>query len=560
MRGSTVLAFLASTAPRIIFSCAYIVLRKQAVHSAPLPGSGILTQGSHPIFTWHTSKNSHKHSCEMNSTTYDLAVIGGGPGGLAAAKEASRLGSKTVLFDHVQPSPRGSTWGLGGTCVNVGCIPKKLMHYAALLGHSEHDRVELGWAPSPATHSWEKLVETVQNYVKMLNFSYRSGLMTTKVEYLNARAKVVGRNSIEFTGKNGTQQITAKHILIAVGERPTIPKSVPGAADYAITSDDIFMLKKPVGKTLIVGASFVALECAGFLTALGYDTTVAVRSILLRGFDRQCSEKVGELMVATGTKFIYNETPASVTKLPDGRLEITFTNGSTDVFDTLVYATGRLPDSTYEELRALGVEFSKAGRINAIDGVTSVDSIYAVGDIVEGNPALAPVAVKDGELLARRIFGKSDKKIDLTTVPMCVYTPFEFGTVGLSEEAAKERYGEIEVYLSEFTTLELSAVHRVKAKIAQADEDDIYMPPTCLAKLVCRMDGTVVGAHFVGPNAGEIIQGIAVAIRLGAKKQDFDDTIGIHPTDAESFMGLFVTKSSGESWVASGGCGGGRCG
>lgn len=203
---------------------------------------------------------------------------------------------------------------------------------------------------------------------------------------------------------------------------------------------------------------------------------------------------------------------------------------------------------------------SNSGHIITDHGKTSVEGIFAVGDIVEGNPALATVAVKEGELLARRMFGNSTRTMDLEYIPIAIYTPFEYGSCGLSEEAAKEKYGEIEVYLKEFTTLELAAVHRVKHKNAQANEEDIYMPPNCLSKLVCLKDDTVVGIHFVGPNAGEIIQGMALALRRGLRKEDFDNTMSVHPTDAESFMGLTVTKSSGESWVATGGCGGGRCG
>ncbi|KAK1443018.1 Hg-II reductase MerA like protein [Babesia gibsoni] len=572
MKISSMTGILASATPRILLSFSFVISSRSIAYTTPFSHSEISRRDRQQNLSWLYKRNYSSSHSEMEANTYDVAVIGGGPGGLAASKEAARLGRKTVVFDYVKPSPRGSTWGLGGTCVNVGCIPKKIMHYASLLGHSQHDSVELGWAPSPATHNWNKLVETVQNYIKMLNFSYRSGLMMNNVTYINAYAKLIDKNTIEYTDKKGTQQIRATDVIIAVGERPTVPDDVKGAKDYAITSDDLFQLKKSPGKTLLVGGSFVALECAGLLTGLGYDVTVSVRSVLLRGFDRQCAEKVGELMEATGTKFIYKALPQEVKKLADGRLEVTFTNDHIDTFDTVIYATGRMPESTYQELRDIGVESNKYGNIKAVDGKTSVDGIYAVGDIVEGIPALAPVAIKDGELLARRLYGKSTKKLELEYVPLCIYTPFEYGTCGLSEEEAlvcflviigqmrQKRYDDIEVYLSEFTTLELSAVHRNKAEVARADEDDIYMPPTCLTKVICRRDGTIVGIHFVGPNAGEIIQGLAVAVRLGAKKQDLDDTIGVHPTDAESFMGLRVTKASGESWVAAGGCGGGRCG
>ncbi|GBE61306.1 thioredoxin reductase [Babesia ovata] len=499
----------------------------------------------------------------MEDGVYDFAVIGGGCGGLAAAKEAASLGAKTILFDYVRPSPRGTTWGLGGTCVNVGCIPKKLMHYAGILGHASHDREALGWGSHDGSHDWGRLVGTVQNYVKMLNFSYRSGLISKSVEYVNALASLADKNTVTFTDKKGqAQQIKAKNVLIAIGTRPTIPSDVKGAWEYSITSDDLMSRKEPVGKTLVVGGSFVALECAGFLTSMGYDVTVAVRSLVLRGFDRQCADKVQELMLATGTKFRNGVVPKVITKLDNGRLRVEFIDGSSDEFDTLMYATGRsVSQNMRKELSAIGVKFSEYGRIIAEDGQTSVEGVYAVGDVVEGNPALAPVAVKDGELLARRIFGNSKKKIDLNYIPMCVFTPYEYARCGISEETAAELYGDdFDVYLKEYTTLEFAAVHREKVESVRNDEYDVDMPPTCLSKMICKKDGTVVGVHFVGPNAGEIIQGLCMAVRKGITKDEIDDTIGIHPTDAESFVNLTVTKRSGESWVSSQGCGGGRCG
>ncbi|GIX64078.1 thioredoxin reductase [Babesia caballi] len=563
MRRPSLLALLTAAAPRVLFSCSYLLTRSGFARCATAPTAGAASHNFISSFslTGAAGTADMKRPTEtMDVETYDFAVIGGGSGGLAAAKEASRLGAKTVLFDYVRPTAHGTKWKLGGTCVNVGCIPKKLFHYAGLLGHSEHDRVALGYTPSDGKHNWHQLVQTVQNYVKQLNFSYTSGLMSAKVKYINAHATLVDRNTIQFTLNNQATQIRAKHVLLAVGKRPSIPKEVKGAYEYAITSDDLMSLKNPPGKTLVVGASYVALECAGFLTGMGFDVTVAVRSILLRGFDRQCVEKVEELMEAVGTKFMRGVLPTSITKLDSGKLEVTFTDGSTSQYDTVMYATGRIPDSTFEDLKALGVELSESGSIVAVDGKTNVENVYAVGDIVEGMPALAPVALKDGEMLARRIFGNSDKKFEREVVPVCVYTPTEYASCGLTEEEAVERYGDVDVYLSEFTSLEHSAVHREKVESVRADEMDVYMPPSCLSKLICKKDGTVIGVHFVGPNAGEVMQGMCLAVRLGAKKQDFDDTIGIHPTDAESFMGLTVTKASGESWVAAGGCGGGRCG
>ncbi|ORM40587.1 Thioredoxin reductase 2 [Babesia sp. Xinjiang] len=563
MRRNGIVAFLASTAPRVFVTWSYMVLRPGFVHSGTVPIVANAGQDTSPSFSLSGTVAASRESRPaeaMDDEIYDFAVIGGGCGGMSAAKEAARLGAKTILFDYVQPSPRGTQWGLGGTCVNVGCIPKKLMHYAGMLGHAEHDREMLGWTPAPKKHDWGKLVQTVQNYVKMLNFSYRSSLMSNSVEYVNAYATLEAGNVVKYSDKNGTQRVKAKHVLIAIGARPSIPRDVKGAYEYSITSDDLMSLKNPVGKTLIVGGSFVALECAGFLTAMGFDVTVSVRSVVLRGFDRQCADKVAQLMEVTGTKFRRGSTPASITKLENGKLEVSFTDGGTEQYDTVMYATGRMPRGITEDLSDLGVAFGESGRIAAREGVTSVPNVYVVGDAAEGNTQLAPVAIKDGELLARRIFGNSTKQMNMDYIPMCVFTPFEYANCGLSEEDATKLYGDVDVYLKEFTTLELAAVHREKVESLQADEFDVDLPPTCLSKMICKKDGTIVGIHFVGPNAGEIVQGMCVAVRMGAKKEDFDDTIGIHPTDAESFMNLTVTKASGDSWVQSAGCGGGRCG
>lgn len=495
---------------------------------------------------------------------YDLAVIGGGSGGMAAAKEAAKHGKKVVLFDFVKPSTQGTKWGLGGTCVNVGCVPKKLMHYSALLSSSIHNDAPVYGHKLSSNFEWEKLVETVRNHIRMLNFSYRTGLRVGNVEYINALAKLIDAHSIEYEIDGQKKTITSRYILLATGGRPNVPETVPGAIQYAITSDDIFSLPKSPGKTLIVGASYIGLETAGFLNELGFDTTVAMRSIPLRGFDRQCSEKVVEYMKAVGTKFLVGLVPISVEKTNEGNLKVSFSDGSTEEFDTVLYATGRNPDVKGLNLGAVGVEISDSGKIIAPKDATSVPSIFAVGDIVEGRPELTPVAIKAGILLSRRLFAQSNEYIDYEFIPTTVFTPIEYGHIGLSSEAAIAKYGEddIEEYLSEFSTLEIAAAHREKPNHLRDNDMDFALPPNCLAKLVTvKSQGEkVVGFHFVGPNAGEVTQGFSLAIKLGATKKDFDDMIGIHPTDAEVFGILEVTKRSGESYLASGGCGGGKCG
>ncbi|XP_038293446.1 thioredoxin reductase 2, mitochondrial isoform X1 [Canis lupus familiaris] len=278
---------------------------------------------------------------------YDLLVIGGGSGGLACAKEAAQLGKKVAVVDYVEPSPRGTKWGLGGTCVNVGCIPKKLMHQAALLGSMIRDAPHYGWdVAQPVLHDWRTMAEAVQNHVKSLNWGHRVQLQDRKVTYFNVKASFVNEHTVCGVAKGGKETLlSAEHIVIATGGRPRYPTHIEGALEYGITSDDIFWLKESPGKTLVVGASYVALECAGFLTGLGLDTTIMIRSIPLRGFDQQMSSLVTEYMTSQGTRFLRGCTPSRVRRLPDGQLQVTWenlTSGKEDVgtFDTVLWAIG----------------------------------------------------------------------------------------------------------------------------------------------------------------------------------------------------------------------------
>eukprot|EP00741_Cyanophora_paradoxa_P023326 tig00000254_g22533.t1 len=533
---------------------------------------------SHLSTSAAAASTSQKRTGMAASFDYDFAVIGGGSGGMAAAKEAAKLGANVVCFDYVKPSPQGTRWGLGGTCVNVGCVPKKLMHYAGILGAGMHDAHELGLkvpvgedGHSHVKHDWGQLVGTVQNHVHSLNFSYRVGLRSAKVNYVNALAKFADPHTIAYTEKGVDKTLTAKYILIAVGGRPQIPDDVPGAREYAITSDDVFSMTNEPGRVLCVGGSYISLECAGFFTELGYDTSVAVRSIFLRGFDQQCADKVASVMADLGTKFLRGIIPSAIQKREDGRLEVSFKKAEggeavpSQVFDTVLFATGRTPDVKGLNLDAAGVKTLKSGKIPVEDERTNVEHIFAVGDVIPTRQELTPVAIKAGEMLARRLFAGSTQVLDYHLVPTAVFTPVEYGCVGYSEEEAERLYGKqnVETYLSEFMTLEFGATHRKKAKSAIVDELDDAMQPMCLAKLVCLKENgveRVIGFHFVGPNAGEVTQGFALALKLGATKKDFDNLVGIHPTDAEVFCALSITRSSGEDFRASGGCGGGKCG
>uniref|UniRef100_A0AAY5E886 Thioredoxin reductase 2, tandem duplicate 2 n=1 Tax=Electrophorus electricus TaxID=8005 RepID=A0AAY5E886_ELEEL len=451
---------------------------------------------------------------------YDLVVIGGGSGGLACSREAAQLGQKVAVLDHVQPSARGTAWGLGGTCVNVGCIPKKLMHQAALLGVAMDDAGKFGWSiPGPVSHDWSTLAQAVQNYVKSLNWGHRVQLQDRKVKYFNTRGSLLDRHTVRGLDAKGTEMtLTARNIVIATGGRPRYPTHV---------------------------RYYVGLECAGLLAGIGLDASVMVRSVALRGFDQQMAQLVTGHMEARGTRFHWGCVPTSVEKLPSGLLQVKWTEVRSDLerveredtFSSVLWAIGRVPETTGLNLPQVGVQLHPdTGKIVvATDERTTVSNVYAIGDVAEGRPELTPTAVKAGKLLARRLAGQSNQLMDYHSVPTTVFTPLEYGCVGLSEESAESRYGKdnIEVYHAFYKPLEFT--------IAERDASHCYV------KVVCDRAGVqrVLGLHFTGPSAGEVIQGFAVSVRCGLTYAQLRDTVGIHPTCAEELTKIHITKRSG---------------
>ncbi|XP_031804851.1 thioredoxin reductase 2, mitochondrial isoform X2 [Sarcophilus harrisii] len=475
---------------------------------------------------------------------FDLLVIGGGSGGLACAKEAADLGKKVAVMDYVVPSPRGTSWGLGGTCVNVGCIPKKLMHHSANLGHTLRDAPAYGWQVAPSVpHNWHQMAQGIQNYVKSLNWGHRVQLQERKIKYFNIQGSFVNEHTVHGVDKSGKEtKVTADHMVIATGGRPRYPDDVEGAKEYGISSDDLFWLKESPGKTLVVGASYVSLECAGFLTGFGLDTTVMVRSIPLRGFDQQMALLVTDHMESQGTKFLKHCTMKKLEKLQNNQLKVYWNNHEEnkeclDVFDTVLWAVGRVPETRGLNLEKVGVKLHPDSRkilVNASDE-TSVSHIYAIGDITEGRPELTPTAIMAGKLLARRLFGRSSELMDYENVPTTVFTPLEYGCVGLSEEEAEKRHGKdgIEVYHAYYRPLEFTVPER--------DASQCYIKMVCLREREQR----ILGLHFIGPNAGEVIQGFALGVKCGATYSQMKKTLGIHPTSAEEVVKLWITKRSG---------------
>lgn len=479
-----------------------------------------------------------------DSYEYDLVVIGGGSGGISAAKTASSLGKKVAVLDFVKPSPVGTTWGLGGTCVNVGCIPKKLMHQAAILGQSIKDAKHYGWEIPEVKHSWEVMRNAIQDHIGSLNWKYRVALRENGAKYINGYGKIVTPHEIQVTDKRGKETtVTTDKVIIATGERPRYPEC-PGAKEFGITSDDLFSLSYCPGKTLVIGASYVALECAGFLHGIGLDVTIMVRSILLRGFDQEMANRIGEYMEKEGIKFIKKCVPAKVERLEEGqpgKIRVTgkmLETGEevTDEYNTVLFAIGRDACTTGIGLEKIGVNMNpKNLKIPTVNEQTNIPNIYAIGDVVEGKPELTPVAIEAGMLLAKRMFAGSDTQCDYINVPTTVFTPLEYGCIGYSEEMAIEKFGSssIEVYHTLYTPLEWEIAHREQS--------------ACYAKIICLKEENerIIGFHYLGPNAGEVTQGFAVAIKLGVTKASLDATIGIHPTCAELFTTLKTAKSSG---------------
>lgn len=493
---------------------------------------------------------------------FDVFVIGGGSGGIACAKEAARLGARVGLCDAVRPSPRGSSWGLGGTCVNVGCIPKKLMHRAAHLRRVvEVDAPAYGYdvtaalegASSGLSHEWSSLVEAVQDHVHALNFGYRTALSKAGVVHHNSHGALRGGHEVTLRDAKGRDSVVrARHIVLAVGGRPRYPAEFEGADAVALSSDDLFSLRSPPGKTLVVGAGYVALECAGFLASLGYPTTVLVRSVPLRGFDEQCAELVLRALEDEGARVRRRAVPLRASRLPSGRLLVTWRRevspgeiaraaadaevapadaGSaglleevTEEFDNVLVATGRQADTAGLNLEAVGLAARPDGKLETKQETTAVPYVHAIGDVASESPAnrpeLTPVAARAGVLLARRLFGEgpsealesggAHRRLGPAAVPTAVFTPLEYACVGLSEEEAAARYGEddLEVYHTHYTPLEWAPTSRPTNK--------------CYVKVLCQKsdEERLVGLHLVGEHAAEIMQVRRRALTLrGARRR-----------------------------------------
>jgi len=478
---------------------------------------------------------------------YDLFVLGGGSGGCASSLEAARIaGLRVAVADFVKPAwgAYGTTWGVGGTCVNVGCIPKKLMHIGSSLGEgSAIDAPSFGWqaaAEAPA-HNWTEMTANIHTYIKsMLNQGLLDGFEANGVTYHNAYGKLLDNHTIELTDADGNVVTKrAKYILLAAGGRPN-HGNFPGH-ELCTSSDDLFWMKEAPGKTLVVGAAYIALECAGFLTGIGCDVMIHVRSILLRGFDKECVGKIGEFMESHGTKFAMGAGNQRFVVGKEKKVGCHYTidgEEKYEEYDTVLLAIGRTGEATKLGLENAGIWFNQRnGKIEAPCERTNVPNIFCIGDLIENRLELTPVAKAAGKKVVKRLFkGENASSIgdkacmDYRSIATTVFTPLEYGTVGLSEEDAIDKYG-----ADGFTSL-TKVAKPLEWALSPARQNDANKG--FIKMLVLNSNDKIIGFHFLGPNAGEVLQGMAVAIKAGATRQDVEDTVAIHPTTAETMCML----------------------
>ncbi len=450
----------------------------------------------------------------MAQYDFDLFTIGGGSGGVRASRVSATFGARAAVAEDGR---------FGGTCVNVGCIPKKLFSYAA------HYREEFevaraygwtaGWTSDEPRFDWRTLLANKDREIARLNGVYERLLTNAGVSIVRAHAVVRGPHEVEAGGST----CTARHILVATGSWPQVP-DIPGR-EHAITSNEAFHLERLPGSVIVVGGGYIAVEFASIFNGLGVKTTLAYRGAkLLRGFDHELGERLADEMAKKGVAIRLNTNVTAFAKRADGSIDAKLTDGSSIPVGAAMFATGRKPNTRNLGLETAGVKLAADGAI-VVDGYSksSVDSIHAIGDATN-RLNLTPVATAEAMALANTLFRGRPTAMDHDNVPTAVFSDPNLAAVGLGEAAARERLGAIEIYKTAFRSLKHSLT---------SSEEKTFM------KLVVDANTQrVVGAHMLGPEAGEIIQGIAIAVKLGATKAQFDATIGIHPTAAEEFVTL----------------------
>ena len=443
---------------------------------------------------------------------YDYIVIGGGSGGIASANRAAMHGAKVILFEGKE---------VGGTCVNVGCVPKKVMWYGAQVAETLHRYAgEYGFDVTINKFDFAKLKANRQAYIDRIHGSYERGFDSNGVERVYEYARFVDPHTVEVAG----ERYTAPHILIATGGHALYP-NIPGS-EYGITSDGFFELDEVPKRTAVIGAGYIAIEVAGVLNALGSDTHLFVRKDHpLRTFDKDIVDVLVDEMAKSGPTLHTHANATEVVKNADDSLTISFDNGETITVDCLIWAIGRAANTSGFGLEKTGVKLTEKGTIYSDEFEnTSVPGIYALGDVT-GKLDLTPVAVKAGRQLSERLFNnKADAKLDYTDVATVVFSHPVIGSVGLTEEKAIAKYGaeNIKVYKSSFTPM----------YTALGDNRQ----PSTMKLVTLGEDEKIIGLHGIGYGVDEMIQGFSVAIKMGATKADFDNTVAIHPTGSEEFV------------------------
>ncbi|QTP55106.1 glutathione-disulfide reductase [Billgrantia sulfidoxydans] len=445
----------------------------------------------------------------MSDFDYDLFVIGAGSGGVRAARTAAAAGARVAVAEDRY---------LGGTCVNVGCVPKKLYSYAAHFHDAFQDARGFGWRlPEAPVFDWATLRDNKVREITRLNEIYGRLLDSAGVRLIHGRARVVDAHRVEVAGES----ITAAKILVAVGGWPWVP-DFPGR-ELAVTSNEVFDLAQLPRRFLALGGGYIAVEFASIFNGLGSESHLVYRGeLFLRGFDREVREFTREQMAAKGVRLHFEANVERIDKV-EGGLLVTLTNGESLEVDAVLAATGRRPHLEGVGLDALDIELNGDGTVKVNERFeTSVPSILALGDVI-GGPELTPVALAEAMHLVQQHFGDAPPApMDYRNIATAVFCHPNIGTVGLSEEQARKQYGAIRVYRTDFRPM--------KHTLSGSEE-------RCLMKLIVADDSdVVVGAHMVGEEAGELIQGVAIAVRAGLTKADFDATVGIHPTGAEEFV------------------------
>ncbi len=445
----------------------------------------------------------------MSEFDYDLFVIGAGSGGVRAARVASELGARVAVAESSR---------LGGTCVNVGCVPKKLFVYGSHFAYDLRDARSYGWAVDPS-FDWTALRTNKDREIARLNEIYAGLLERAGVHLVQEHVRLVDPHTV--AGKTG--RWTARRILVAAGGRPIVPE-IPGA-EHARVSDEVFSLAALPRHAMVVGAGYIALELGSVLNALGVEVTLVHRGEeILRGFDDDLRHHLHAELETKGVRILLNTRVNALEKTADGLIEARLDNGERLQTDFPLFAIGREPNTAGLGLETLGVELGQRGGIVVDDSfTTSVPSIHAVGDVID-HVQLTPVAIAEGMHFAHHFFGNGERRIDYASIPTAVFCQPELATVGLSEQEAWHRCQDVRVYKSVFTPLKLT--------MSQREEH------TIVKLVVDASNDRVVGCHMAGHNAAEIIQGLAVAMKAGATKAQFDATIGIHPTSAEEFVTL----------------------